>query len=61
MNATVTVAGHVVDFDAAVNLMDDEIREELHSTITPCADQEFIDAYVAAHATKFDGEEFVAN
>lgn len=61
MNATVTVAGHVVDFDAAVNLMDDEIREELHSTITPCADQEFVDAYIAAHAAKFDGEEFTVN
>ena len=52
------VAGHAVDYDAAVNLMDDEIREEMHTRMAPCTDQEFIDAYVAAHAEKFSGEQF---
>ena len=56
--ARVMVAGHAVDYDAAVNLMDDEIREEMHTRMAPCTDQEFIDAYVAAHAEKFSGEQF---
>ena len=49
-----------VDFDAAVNLMDDDIREELHSKMAPCSDQDFADAYCAAHAEKY-GEQFVVN
>lgn len=44
-------------YDAAVNLMDDEIREELHNEIAPCSDLEFLEAYMKAHEEKF-GEEF---
>lgn len=58
MSKQVTLNGKTIDFDAAVNLMDDEIREELHSKLAPCTDQEFMDAYVEAHAAKFEGEEF---
>ena len=47
-----------IDFDAAVNLMDDEIREDLHNKMAPCSDQEFMDAYMIAHFDKYDGEEF---
>jgi hypothetical protein len=54
--STVTVNGSKVDFDAAVNLMDDEVREELHGEYS--SEQEFVDAYVVLHAEKFDGEEF---
>lgn len=49
--------GHEVDFDACVNMMDDEIREELHAEMAPCTDQEFLDAYVERHAEKY-GEDF---
>jgi hypothetical protein len=59
--ATVTINGRTIAFDAAVNLMDDEIRERLHSELAPCSNQEFMDAYVVAHAEKFDGEEFAVN
>lgn len=52
----VMVDGREVDFDAAVVLMDDEIREELHGEMAPCGDQEFADAYAKAHARKFGGE-----
>lgn len=45
-----------VDFDACVNLMDDDIREELHLEGFE-TEQEFLDAYVERHAEKF-GEEF---
>ncbi len=55
---TVDLQGKPADFDAAVELMDDDIREALHDKIAPCSDQAFIDAYVAAHAEAFGGEAF---
>lgn len=50
--------GNNVNFDAAVEYMDDEIREQLHNQLTPCTEQEFFDAYAKAHAKKFNDEEF---
>lgn len=38
-------------------MMDDELRERLHSQKIWISDQTFLDAYAAAHAAKF-GEEF---
>lgn len=49
--------GKQINYDAAVQLMDDEIREELHAELSPCTEQEFFSAYEAAHAEKF-GEEW---
>ena len=46
-----------LDFDAVVNLMDDEIREGLHNEIAPCTEQEFFTAYENAHEAKY-GEEW---
>lgn len=57
---TVTINGKTVDFAAAVNLMDDEIREELHSAQDWQSDQDFTDAYILAHDARF-GEEFIFN
>ncbi len=53
----VTLNSNTVDFDAATMLMDDELREKLHNEMAPCTDQEFMDAYAAAHEEKY-GEEF---
>lgn len=53
----VTYNNTQVDFEAAVNLMDDEIREALHTELAPCTEQEFFDAYCKAHEDKY-GEEF---
>lgn len=53
----VTYNNDQVDFEVAVNLMDDEIREALHAELAPCTDQEFFDAYCKAHEEKY-GEEF---
>nr|DAH24674.1 MAG TPA: hypothetical protein [Caudoviricetes sp.] len=53
----VTYNNTQVDFEAAVNLMDDEIREALHMEMAPCTEQEFFDAYCEAHEEKY-GEEF---
>jgi len=58
MSKQVTLNGKTIDVDAAVNLMDDEIREDLHNKMAPCTDQEFMDAYVEAHAAKYGGEQF---
>lgn len=55
----VIINGKSFDADAVANLMDDEIREDLASKVFE-TEQEFVDAYVAAHAEKF-GEEFVVN
>ena len=48
---------YVLDFDAAVNYMDDEICAELHERLAPCTEQEFFSAYEKAHEEKF-GEEW---
>jgi hypothetical protein len=58
----VTISGKSVDFDAAVHLMDDELREGLNSTVAwdqddPKSYQNFVNAYCEAHVTKF-GEDF---
>ena len=45
--------GVKIDFDAAVNLMDDEIRERLHAEGID-TEQAFFDAYAKAHLDKFN-------
>lgn len=45
--------GCVHDYDAAVNLMDEELREELHRTMTHATPQEFIKAYAKKHKEKY--------
>ena len=58
--ATIVLHDREHSFDVAVNMMDDDIREELAEEIgADCTEQEFLDAYVKAHAAKFGGEEFV--
>ena len=44
-------------FDAAVALMDDEIREQVHAEIAPCTEEEFLVRYMELHLAKY-GEEF---
>ena len=48
---------HEVDYDACVNMMDDDIREQVHDELAPCTDQEFLDRYCQVHCQVF-GEEF---
>ena len=49
--------GYEINYSAAVDYMDDDIREELHAEIAPCTNQEFFSAYEAAHEAKY-GEEW---
>lgn len=57
MEKVVNVYGEEIYFDVAVNLMDDELREEIHADLAPCTDQEFFNEYVKRHEKKF-GEEW---
>jgi hypothetical protein len=44
-------------FDAAVQLMDDELREQIHADLAPCTNAEFLREYERRHLEKY-GEEF---
>jgi hypothetical protein len=49
--------GDPVNYEAAVALMDDDLREELHRKMSPCSNQKFFDEYAKAHKKRF-GEDF---
>ena len=49
--------GVEIDWNTAVNLMDDDLREELNADLAPCTEQEFFESYEKAHENKF-GEEW---
>ena len=49
--------GVEIEWSTAVNLMDDDLREELNANLAPCTEQEFFEAYAKAHENKF-GEEW---
>lgn len=40
-------------YSAAVELMDDELRELVHQDIAPCSDEEFLTAYMEMHRDKY--------
>lgn len=44
-------------WDATVNMMDDEIREQVHAELAPCSNEEFLARYEELHLAKY-GEEF---
>lgn len=50
-------SGTMVDYAAAVNLMDDDLREQLHAEGYD-TEQEFFSAYEAAHEAKY-GEPWI--
>lgn len=45
------------DYDAAVEMLDDEIREDVAADLAPCTEQEFFAEYAKRHAEKY-GEEW---
>ena len=53
----VQVNGQEFDRDAVANLMDNDLREELHC-LHWTSEQAFVDAYCTAHRRKF-GESFI--
>ena len=49
--------GKEIYYEQAVELMDDELREELCMELAPCSEQEFFTAYEKAYEAKY-GEEW---
>lgn len=45
--------GQKLDFEAIVNLMDDDIREQVHDELAPCSDQEFFDRYCELYEEEY--------
>lgn len=56
-NITVMLNGSEHQFAAVVNMMDDDIRDALHCEGIEDP-QAFVDAYIARHAEKYNGEQF---
>ena len=48
--------GTEIEWNTAVNLMDDDLREELNADLAPCTEQEFFEAYAKAHEAKYGDE-----
>ena len=48
--------GVEIEWNTAVNLMDDDLREELSADLAPCTEQEFFEAYAKSHEAKFSEE-----
>ena len=40
-------------YNVAVEMMDDEIRESIHSDIAPCTQEEFLEEYMRRHFEKY--------
>jgi hypothetical protein len=57
MTTVTNTNGKEIDFEAAVNLMDDEIRETLANDGKEYTEQEFFAAYEKAHEAKY-GEQW---
>lgn len=49
-------AGVEINYEAAVNLMDDDLREQIHRDLAPDTEQEFFTAYEEAHLKKYGSE-----
>lgn len=53
--------GYELDFDTAVDFMDDELREQLHMELAHCTEQEFFNAYAKAYEEKYGEEWFLSS
>lgn len=40
-------------YNAAVSLMDDELREKVHDELAPCSETEFLTRYMQEHEKKY--------
>lgn len=52
------INGTEIYFEAAVNLMDEEIMAEMDGMFDEGEEQGYIEEYAKRHAAKFNGEEF---
>ena len=56
MATVVNKYGITIDYDTAVNMMDDDIREKVHELFAPCSDQMFFNVYCALFFKKYHEE-----
>lgn len=47
------INGEQVIFEVAVNIMDDNLREQVHGELAPCTEQEFVERYAELHYERF--------
>lgn len=57
MSKVVNLSGTIIDYEGALQMMDDDLRDYLHMDLFPCSNQEFFTAYEIVHKEKF-GEDF---
>lgn len=57
MSLVLDPQGRQVDFDSAAPQMDEELCNSIRDRLGDCTQQEFYEAYCAAHQLRF-GEEF---
>lgn len=57
MSIVIDWYGREIDFESAVALMDDDIRDELVEELEPFTEQRFFNAYLEQHYADY-GEEF---
>ena len=53
MTIVINSNGTSINYDAAVALMDDNLREDVAADLAPCTEQEFFTEYCKRHAVKF--------
>lgn len=47
-------------YEACVEMMDDDLREELHDRLAPCSEAKFLKTYCKEHIRRF-GSPFIVN
>lgn len=64
MRTVINQYGNQIDFDIAVEFMDDDLREKIHGRVfargRDVSDQDFFDIYCYWHRARY-GEEFFLN
>lgn len=58
MKKVINEYGVEIDFEVAVTMMDDDIREKVHFDLAPCTEQEFFDEYAKRHAERYGDEDW---
>ena len=44
------------NWDYTAQLMDDELREQVHAELAPCTEKEFLTRYMELHLEKYNKE-----
>lgn len=64
MRTVINACGKEIDFEIAVEFMNDDLREKIHRRLVvmdSVSDQKFFDIYCRLHRARYNGEEFFLN